>query len=181
MGRSNNTGKIGNGLIRVIILSSIGAFILFLIYKNIKYSCTFWNASAIDIATLAVAVVISYYLVEKENNQRKQKEILFSLIEKLQLQVEDKKAYNFNDLAKEEITMNNRDISNKIRILEESGAKCINPNDIQFIREKFHEYENFIGGHIEDMDYLRKSQKDLKRPLDLIASKLIKISIDMYK
>ncbi|MBR5023411.1 MAG: hypothetical protein IKY18_09560 [Oscillospiraceae bacterium] len=69
-------------------------FAVFVTY-NIRHNSEFWNASAVNIITILIAVVISYYLVQRKSDKRKQKEILLELISKLRLLVDSEKSYDF--------------------------------------------------------------------------------------
>ncbi len=167
------------GRIAIIAIICI-ALIAFAIYNAIVNE-QFWNASAINIVTVFIGIVISFFLVQRKNDERKQKDILLDLILKLQLQVCDEKTYDLSGQTQAEITMRNRDISNKIQILKDTADIFSTQSDVDFVASKFEEYLEFIGNHINELDYLSRSQKDLKRPLDLINNKLFSMAISLYK
>lgn len=156
------------------------AFVVFAIY-NIKNNDNFWNASAVNFITIFIAIIFSYFFVQRKSDLRKQKDILLNLISGLQLQISSEKAYNFAGQTGEEILMRKRDISNKIHILSEIQDTFSLQDDVNFVCEKFDEYEKLISDHITDLEYLVKSQNELRRPLDLINNKLVTISINLYK
>ncbi len=181
MGKSKKAASVIRVIVKMLLWISTLAFLVILVKKNISNSSEFWSASAIDIATIVIAIVISYYLVQKETKKMKQQDIVLSLIERLQAQVESETAYDFTNLSTENILMNKRDMNNKIGILEGAASDFISKQALEFIRKEFNEYDTLIGDHVSDLEYLCKSSKELKRPLDLIANKLIEVSIELYK
>ena len=156
------------------------ALVVFVLY-NIKHNDKFWEASAVNVITILIAVVISYFFVQKRNDRRKQMDILLELISRLQLQISSEKAYDFTGQTREEIMMRNRDINNKVQILTEVGESFLLKEDMKFVRQKTDEYLALIGDHSTDLDYLIKSKKELQRPLNLISCKLFSMSISLYK
>lgn len=168
--------KVVNYIILAVIISLLIAFAIY----NINNNDAFFTASLVNIITIAIAVFVSFYLVQKRTDERKRKDILLSLLTKLQSVIEDEKTYNFDAQSKDEITMRKRDISNWIKILEDANPPYIKDEDVKFIREKFDEYSDIIGNHIDDLDALRKLKKDLKRPIDLMESKIVKIELDIF-
>lgn len=169
--------SIGKWILSVLLAI---AFVVFVIY-NIINNDEFWNASAVNIITILIAIVISYFFVQRKSDLRKQKDILLNLINGLQLQISSEKAYNFTNQTGEEILMRKRDISNKIHILSEIQDAFSLHDEVKFVCDKFDEYEKLISDHISDLEYLVKSQNELRRPLDLINNKLVSISINLYK
>ena len=77
--------------------------------------------------------------------------------------------------------MRKRDISNKIHILSEVQDTFSMQEEVKFICDRFDEYDKLISDHITDLEYLCKSQNELRRPLELINNKLVSMSINLYK
>ena len=89
--------------------------------------------------------------------------------------------YCLGEKAREEITLRNRDLNNRLHILQTLAAKKFHiEKEIEFILDAFEEYERFIGNHIDSPDYLAQSKKELQRPLGLIDYKLSEIAIKLY-
>ncbi len=155
-------------------------FTLFVLY-NIRHNEEFWSASAVNIITILIAVVISYFLVQRKSDRRKQKEILLDLINKLRLLIDSEETYDFTGQSREEILMRNRDISNKVQILTNLQTVFGIEEDMKFIQEKTTEYLSLVGDHSTDLDYLIKSKKELQRPLMLISTRLVSMSINLFQ
>lgn len=166
---------------RLLIIAGIILFSWFAIYNMLEQKAAFWKASAVDCITIAVAVAISYYLVQRQNNRQKQKDIISDLILKMQVLFDQKALYDFSNQEKEDITMRARDLNNKIHILETVKDEFAISDKVDFIRKRFDEYNTFIGDHIDNMEYLLSSQKELKRPVELISQKLLETALCLYK
>lgn len=149
-------------------------------YYNIKTNTTFWITSASNCITIIIALVFSYWLVQRKNDLRKQKEILASLLFDLRTQFEAEDMYNLSERSPSSINMRNRDISNKIEILNEVKTEFNMESEVNFIVERFDEYKDFVGNHIDDPEYLKSSTLELKRPITLISTKLFKMAFKLY-
>ena len=76
--------------------------------------------------------------------------------------------------------MRKRDIANKIRLLESVNGSFLISEDVDYIKEKFEEYDNDIGDYIDKFEVLIEIQKTLKRPIDLIDVKLFEMGLHLY-
>ncbi len=99
----------------------------------------------------------------------------------MQVLFDQKVLYDFSNQEKEDITMRTRDLNNKIHILETVKDEFSISDKVDFIRKRFDEYNTFIGDHIGDMEYLLLSQRELKRPVELISQKLLETALCLYK
>ena len=75
--------------------------------------------------------------------------------------------------------MRKRSISNKVGLILENSS-AFKKEDTEFISEKFQEYEQLIGNHISDLDYLIKSKEELLRPLTLMSDKLFSMAFNLF-
>lgn len=89
--------------------------------------------------------------------------------------------YDLSQMSPSSINMRNRDISNKIGILDSVKEEFSIAADVDFIYEKFDEYKELIGNHINDPGYLQNSSFELKRPIMLISTKLFEIAFGLYR
>lgn len=152
-----------------------------IVLHNIRDNPAFWDASVTNCATIAIAVFVSYFLVQRQNNRRKQKDIILELILKLQVQVSNPEAYHLAGQSSDQIMMRKRDFSNKINILDKHKSDFDIKDDMDFVISRFQEYEDLISNHINDSQYLANSSKELQRPLILIENKLYDIALFLYK
>lgn len=164
-------------LLVLVIIVGLGGLILY----NIKTNPSFWETSVSSCITIIIALVFSYWLVQRKNDLRKQKEILASLLFDLRTQFEKEDMYDLSQMSPNSINMRNRDISNKIGILDSVKEEFSIAADVDFIYEKFDEYKELIGNHITDPGYLQNSSFELKRPIMLISTKLFEIAFGLYR
>lgn len=88
--------------------------------------------------------------------------------------------YKLGDKSTQDINMRNRDITNMIDVLDGVKSRFRIETEVAFITEKFDEYKELIGKHIDDREYLEKSQDELKRPVLLMSNKLFEIALSLY-
>lgn len=165
-------------------LSSIIAGIIiigtaFIAIYNFQINSKFWEASAINCISIIVAVLVAYFFVQRQNNRRKQNELLLELLLQLRTQISDVTAYDFSKQTSSEINMRKRSISNKVDLILKHNS-AFKKEDTEFISDKFKEYEQLIGNHINDIDYLTKSREELFRPLNLMNDKLFSMALDLF-
>lgn len=141
----------------------------------------FWKTSATTCITLLVAIVFGYYMTQKNLDARRQKDEYIKIIEKIQAIIMNDLMYNIIDNNNiNEALMNKRNLSNYITILKNHASKFGFKTEVAFINEKFEEYADILGNHNDDLEYLKKSQMELKRPLELIEGKLDEMTIRIY-
>lgn len=78
------------------------------------------------------------------------------------------------------ILMKKREINNCTTTLEKYAREFHIEEEVQFISDKVREYAEFFGTHQDDVAYLAKSTKELKRPLDLMEQKLNEAMIKIF-
>lgn len=148
---------------------------------NARYTEHFFEASATSCITIAVAVIVSYYFVQRKGDVRKQKDIILDLIFNLQRQIASEEMIDFSKQESEEIMMRNRAINNRLAVLKGVSDQFEIVGEVSFVLEKFKEYEELIGNHINDLQHLIDAKKDLQRPLGLIDVKLTELALKLYQ
>lgn len=125
---------------------------------------------------------VSFLLVQRQTDRRNQKEAIIRILSCIQQLVNDPAAWEIADETYQaELTMRKRKISNLINILEEESKAFNIGKDVIFIKDKFTEYADFMGNHISDLDYLKRSKLELQRPLDLIYCKIFETQMTLYR
>ena len=142
---------------------------------------TFWEMSFSTGLSIVIGIWVSFMLVQRQTDIRKKKEALCELMKSIQDIVTNEDAYVIDDrITQQSLTMRTRDINNHLRILKKYGSEFGLGEDILFIEEKAHEYEQIIGDHITDRGYLAKSALELQRPLNLIEVRLFDMILKLY-
>jgi hypothetical protein len=149
--------------------------------RNYKDNKEFWDLSFFNIATLAVAVSVSFYLTQRFSDIRKKKEIFQLILTDIQGVVGAAESYSINEGTEQEIVlMRLRGTNAKLTSAQKCAGKLGISKDMNFICDKFREYETFVSDHISDMGYLSKSTKELQRPLNLIYDRIYEMLIKLY-
>lgn len=163
-----------------IIAGVLASIIIALGIANVKCNDAFWSVTAFDCLSLLVVVGVSFFIVERQTDKRKQKELFITLLEALKVLVEDKASYNFEGVSREEVLMRMREIRLKLRLVEKYSERFGIKNDHTFLNEKFEEYQTIIDDHTTDMKLLSQLHKELYRPLNLMSQRIFQIMIALY-
>lgn len=141
----------------------------------------FWVFSATNGITLLVAVIVSFFLVQRKADKKNQIDALVKLLYAIQSIVGDKATYMITaDTDPNTLTMRKRQLSNYVDILLKHADAFGISKEAAFISEKVEEYASIIGNHIDDLSFLSQSSKDLRRPLELIDTKIYEAIFNLY-
>lgn len=169
--------KLSKYIISVIVI----VLLTILVIYNIKNNDNFFDLPINSLLTLFTAIFISFYLVQKNTDQRYQKQIYCNLLSDIQKIVTDPNTYILNKNTNSiEITTRKRTLSNYLGLVNSNSKKFGLEKEAKFIFDKFKEYDDLIGNHITDIEYLEKSKEELQRPLNLINSKLYEMMLKLY-
>lgn len=163
-----------------IVIIAIVLFVLGVAIYNVKNNQAFWNTSVTTCLSLIIAAALSFYMVQRGNDLRKQKEIFIDLMESLKTLVDDEKSFNVCGVSQEEILMKKRAMNNKIAFVKSYGKRFAIEKDVLFLEEKFSEYESVIDNHINDLPTLTKLSNELRRPLSLMSQRIFEIMLNLY-
>ena len=161
-----------------VILLSIG--MLGLVLHNINTNDDFFKTSITNVLTLIVAVVLTYYMSQRRNDVRRKKDVVSKILDKICVLISDSRMCEITEKKDVEfILINIRTISNKITCLESLSVQLGYKNELDQIKNIFSEYEDFVSEHISDIDYLKKSRKDLSNKIALIEKKCDTILVNI--
>ena len=79
------------------------------------------------------------------------------------------------------LTMTKRSLNNYMSMLKRYSGKMGVQERIEKIARYVDEYADFLGNHLDDKEYLAKSEAELRRPLELINIETIEIMMELYK
>ncbi len=156
----------------------IVAALSFLMGYNINQNTQFLNISASVIINVLVAAGITFYFTQRKHDERKQKEIVATIILRLQTYLDKECAYKIEDTNN--TLMNNRAINNSIAALKACGEYKKYKSGLDYIENQFKHYKNLFGNHKHDLEYLKKSEPEFSRFTTNMSSKLEKILVQLY-
>jgi hypothetical protein len=165
---------------RIAVIVTAGV-VCWLMLHNWK-SKEFFDASFTTCISIIIAVGISYLLSQRQTDKRKQKEILQSVLKALQDRINDPGAYSITESTPpESLTSRNREIQNYLSLLDGKKTQFGIDREVDFLKEKFLEYETCIGDHISSIPWLMEASKELRRPLDLMNTKIYDTMLKLYQ
>lgn len=159
----------------VLILSLIVIAILAII--NVKNNIDFWDVSVADLLVLIVAVVLTFFYVERKNDEyRRNTCIEYVISEICRIAVDDRII-----LLDENRTalMMQQTCGNKISYLKNAGFKDFD-DDFLFIEKELIELRTIFSEHMDNPHNLEIVRKDLERHKQNICDKCDKIRIKLY-
>ena len=74
-----------------------------------------------------------------------------------------------------------RKLANCLNVLVEYGKQLGFQDDVKYIDEEFSRYKTFVSEHLNDLEYLSKSETHLRKYLENIDSKCDQIVVKLYK
>lgn len=167
------------GTIIALIVLGVG------VYGTFKIE-NFWNINFAQVITLLVAILIAFMATQAKNDERKIKERMEKLFDTIIQLVSEPSFYSISSDSdpsetKKTIMLVNRRISNCISTLKETAESVGVAEQIKYIDSEFSQYNEFVSEHINDMPYLAKSENDLRKYANNIASKCDCAVIALYK
>ena len=164
-----------------LVLIAIGlALLIILLGISNSGNDEFWSVSAFDCLSLLIAVGVSFFIVERQTDKRKQKELFISLLESLKVLTEDKASYDFSGLSQAAVLMRMREIRLKLQLIKNYSEKFGIQRDYAFLNEKYEEYQAIVDNHPSNMDLLTQLHQELYRPLNLMSQRIFEIMIALY-
>lgn len=175
--KSNFNKKVIKIIISIVIIL---LFVVLLIYGyKVKGWCYFF-IPFYSLIQIMIAIVVTYYLAQRKTDQRKLKDVLSNLIEKLSKDINDDRMYIIkNDDDLKNIRIRQRSIFNKLYAIKEFNEFNIK-NDIEYCIKEFNEYWDFISEHMDNLEYLINNSVTLNMHISNIDSKLDQIQISLY-
>lgn len=146
----------------------------------------FFSASITQVLTLGITLSVAFWATQYKTDLRKMKEHAEEIIHKLQALVSHPNFYSIpftgdEELIKKQINSTNRKINNCLSVLAEYGKTLKFEDEFKYIQSEFEVYKYRMGEHINDLEYLSKSENEFKRTAENIDSKCDYIILKLYK
>lgn len=170
-----------NNLKRSMVIFGLILYII-LFCVNMLFYDKFFEIPIYNLLNLGIAILFAYYFVQKKNDERKLKEIVENIINKIQATVADEASSNFsNPIDTKKILQILRTTNNKIQILIDLEDDLNINDDVEFIKRNFNKYRELIGSNIYNIKILQSKEKELKKQLRLIENKCDELKVKLYK
>ena len=155
---------------------------------NFNKNCNFFDASLSTIVSIMIAVIVSFYLVQKKNDLIREKEKIDGLVYKIQEIIMDN---SFGSVEDEDIIRKNlimqRSVANKFEYLSVKFKRLndkINTETKESLKnaaDKYNEFKEFYGNHYTDKEYIKKSFTEITNYKTLIDDFCDKIHIQLFE
>ncbi|MBQ8299698.1 MAG: hypothetical protein IJX99_07620 [Clostridia bacterium] len=167
--------------IKYLLPALVALAVSCVLYCNFKTNTDFFKMDFSSGITVLIGIIISYFLVNRDNNEKNLKDTTEKIIDKIQGMIRNPMMYKFNeDVDVRDIHMTKRAIDNKLNLLKKVSKKLDFENEIEYIISQFDEYVTLVDDHINDIEYLKRSELDLKRRILLIDDKFDEIKLKLY-
>lgn len=155
-------------------------------YSSCNNKDAFLSFSLSQALTLLVAVGISFNATQYLADERKCKEQIEKIVEKIQLIVSKQEFYRFDpsgdvDRVSAQTMMKNRKLSNCIEVLETYAKDYGLKEEVTYIRAEYRAYDTLVSEKIRDLKYLSESELALRKHSENIDSKCDYIIVRLYK
>lgn len=170
----------------IILFFILGVLFIGTGIYNCKSNELFWTANITQILSLALTIGVAFWATQYKSDIRKSKEHVEEILRKLQIIVSKEQFYSISPSAEKEsvqktINTTNRKINNYINILLKYGKDLKFKKEIQYIQVEFEKYRERVGDHINDLEYLSKSEDEFRRIAENIDTKCDFIILQLYK
>ena len=162
-------------------LAIASAIIIIICIVNVCNNSRFFEINVFNGITMLWTVGFSFVLTQGFSKYQRKSDIIVKLLQELINNIDESKTciINQDSTKKETLLMQNRQIQQQISLLANHAKRFGIDGDMQFIKEKFSEYEEIISEHIDDIEYLSHSQTQLSRPIKLIRERLYKAILNL--
>lgn len=174
--------KIKKNIFIVITLIFIALIIGISFYNFKNNRKAFFKFTFVNALTLIVAIVFTFWAVQKKQDNRRFYDSVVKILESIQLVITNKLIIdNFTQASINNLQQDMRIVRNKIDVLK-TVQKILDINEeIKYIEDKFNNYKATIDNHLNDYDYLNKSSADLNNYKSLLDSKITETIVKIYK
>ncbi len=139
----------------------------------------FWGTSFLDIVEVLILLYVSYYLVQKENASNRKKEKLDLVLVEIHKKILDSELISVGNKTEKLITrIKLRSISNLIKFVKDNVNEKMQ-SKLEYVEEQNNNLMALCIDHIDDVEYIEKSQADFQRIITNISDKLVEIHLDL--
>ena len=139
-------------------------------------NCTkteFFEANLIDIVTIAIAGIITWYLTEKQEDDRRRNDCIEHIIVEIEGMILSEEIFS----KEKKITLlKQSSCANRIKYLKDANFQEIR-EDIEFISSQFEMLRNLYSEHMDDPSVV---EADFRKIQSRIGDKCNKIRLGLY-
>lgn len=143
----------------------------------------FWSMNIGDTLSILITGVVFFNLTNIIAKRSKKEEAFIELIDKLQQNLNDERIVHIKTIEDIDfVRIRIRKIANIITCMKSMKVKNKRILEcLEYVEQKFSNYENMFSNHINDLLHLEKSTPDLQNWIELIDSKCDAMKVEIYK
>lgn len=155
------------------------ATIVLIFINNILKVPKFWEINISNSIEIFILIFVSYYLVDKQNDEDRHKQRTLETITKIQDRLLDPKLILVGSEEERNVTkVRLTSISNLLELLKQDLSDY--GDDYASIVSNMDNLSKIVMDHINDEEHIKKSNSDIVRLVTNIDTKLEKIKISLY-
>lgn len=159
-------------IVGIIIIGMVG-YNIFLLCKGENED--FFNASFVDIVSMALGSYIIFFLTERLNDTRRRNDCIEHIITEIENMVSDEKFFSSSRSA----LMMQTSCANKIKYLKDANFTKISV-EVEFIEQKINDIRDLYSNHSSSDEELKGVYKDFEKKRNDISDKCDKIRVSLY-
>ena len=143
----------------------------------------FWNINIGQVLTILITGIVFFNITNVISSRTKKNDKFMELVEKLQKNLEDERIIHINSQEDVDfVKIRTRKLANIVNCMKsmEINNEHVEKH-IEYIDSRLNDYEEITTNHINDIEHLKKSAKDLENKVELIDSRCDEIKVELYK
>lgn len=137
---------------------------------------------AYSLMGMAIAVLFAYFFTQNGHYLRNNMDVATNIIERLLFDLNNEQMWTLshkNDIYF--VLLKQRTISNRLKLLNEYEHMFNFTDYMEYTMFQFNSYWDLVSNHTNDVDYLKKSQRELHNSIENMISKLEALIVYIHK
>lgn len=166
----------------IIVFGVLCLIAMPLICYNINNNCEFWKVPVTSIVSALFVVYVSFYLVQWRNDDRERVRHVEILIDEIRNLINSSDLYMSKSLEQRKMALvYQRKVANKISVLETYKFRGEVKTQITKLKNEYKKLREFVGEHLDDEDYINKSESEIERLKSKLDNILDNIIVNLHK
>lgn len=179
MANEGHERKNGNkrNISKWICIGAIIVLVIIVLYNCVTDWKVFLTTNVTSVLSISAVLIVSYYLTQMRNDERKRIDNVERLIIKIQQEIVSEKVIHGKINM---CLLYQRSIANKIGYLRGLDLTKIN-DDLKYIDEQFITFKDLYGSHMNDTDFPESMEQDFQRLIINIIDRCDEMLVDLRK
>lgn len=159
-----------------IVLLCIG------VYNICTNGKSFFEASVYQVISLIFVLLITFYLTQMKNEERRKIDMLDRMLIDLQNELNADRFIKYE--TEDDIHMallSQKSVANRLAYLRESGLFPKIMEEIKYIDNEITHLREMYGEHMNDKEYMNKSKKDFDKYITNAEDKIFSVHLKLYE